>query len=308
MRGGCPEPKQLTEFGQQLTVVPYLHYPVAIIGTIVVVIAAVAAYFAVRNYIDRHVGDPKEHYRKRQVLSSLVVIFSVAAIGILWARLLQHTGTFLGIVGAGLAIALRDPLLSIAGRIAISAGGMYSVGDRIELDKMKGDVIDVGFFYTRMMEVGAWIGGDQVSGRIVQLSNSRVFGTPVFNYTQNFAYIWDEITLPITYTSNLQAATKILLDVGGEYSREFLTGAEAQLREMERYFVVPAFELKPNVYVKVTSNWLELTMRYVVEPKKRRNATTFIYTEAFKRVQASGEIRIASETMDLTVRSPKKAA
>src|SRR5438045_439235 len=94
---------------------------------------------------------------------------------------LAAEGTFLGLLGAGLAIALREPLLSVAGRVAIFAGKMYSVGDRIQLETMSGDVIDVGFFYTRMMEIGNWIGGDQVSGRIVQLPNSKIFGNPIFN-------------------------------------------------------------------------------------------------------------------------------
>jgi small-conductance mechanosensitive channel len=81
--------------------------------------------------------------------------------------------------------------LRYASRVAIFAGKMYSVGDRVQLETMSGDLIDVGFFYTRMMEIGNWIGGDQASGRIVQLPNSKVFGNQIFNYTQNFDYIWD---------------------------------------------------------------------------------------------------------------------
>ena len=165
-------------------------------------------------------------------------------------RLLEHTGTFLGILGAGLAIALKEPLLSIAGRIAILTGHMYSVGDRIQLNQMTGDVIDVGFFYTRMMEVGNWIGADQATGRIVQIPNSQIFGTAIFNYTQNFSFIWDEIKLPVTYASNLEDASQILLDVGSEYTREFLSGAEAELDQMRHYFLVPALEVKPKCFFK----------------------------------------------------------
>src|SRR5207237_8593116 len=143
----------------------------------------------------------------------------------------QRAVTFAGVGGAGGAVALREPLVSIAGRIAIFVGKIFNVGDRIEINQMKGDVIDIGFFYTRMMEVGNWIGGDQASGRIVQIPNSKVFGTAIFNYTQNFSYIWDEVHLPITYDSNFDSATRILLDVGGEYTKEFLKGAQEELEE-----------------------------------------------------------------------------
>ncbi|MGH9570089.1 MAG: mechanosensitive ion channel family protein, partial [Candidatus Angelobacter sp.] len=174
--------------------------------------------------------DKKERYRHVRLLNTIVVAVGVAVVVALWSRLFQHTGTFLGLIGAGMAVALREPLLSIAGRIAIFMGHMYNIDDRIEINKLSGDIIDVGLFYTRMMEIGNWIGGDQYSGRIIQFANAQVFGTPVFNYTRNFAYIWDEIKLPVTYDSNVNAATELLKKVGGEYSREFMEGAEHQVK------------------------------------------------------------------------------
>jgi small-conductance mechanosensitive channel len=218
---------------------------------------------------------------------------------------LQHAGTFAGLVGAGLAVALRDPLLSIAARIAIFVGHIYNVGDRIEMNKMAGDVIDVGFFYTRMMEVGNWISADQNSGRIIQFSNSMIFGNAVFNYTQNFGYIWDELELPLTYDSNIQAASEILLEVGGQYTDDFLKGAQTELRRMQRYFIIPNVEVKPAVYIEINSNWVSLKMRYIVDPRKRRDAKNYIWREVFQRVQGREDLAIGSSTMDLTVHGAK---
>jgi small-conductance mechanosensitive channel len=284
-----------------------LDHRIAVFGTVAILVFSAIANYSYVAYLKAKVTDVSERFRRQGAFQTLLFVIAGVLLLILWARLLQHTGTFLGILGAGLAIALREPLLSIAGRVAILAGHMYRVGDRIELNKMSGDVIDVGVFYTRMMEIGNWIHADQVTGRIVQISNSQIFGTPVFNYTQNFSYIWDEVKLPITYASNLEAASQILLDVGGEYTREFLQGAQEELEAMRQAFLVPAFELKPNVFMKVTSNWLDLSMRYVVDPKKRRDASNFIYRETFKRIRQRDDIQIASETMDLTVQNKKAA-
>ncbi len=184
---------------------------------------------------------------------------------------------------------------------------MFNIGDRIELNRMSGDVIDVGFFYTRMMEIGNWISADQATGRIVQIPNSSIFGTPIFNYTQAFSYIWDELRLPITYDSNFDSAAQILAEVGGEYTKEFLAGAERDIAEMQRSYLVPKIELKPTVFLKITDNWLELSLRYVVDPKKRRVASDFMFRQIFQRIMQRDDIRIASETMDLTVQ-PKRAA
>jgi small-conductance mechanosensitive channel len=267
----------------------WLPYPIPILGTIAVLVAATLMHYAGGVYFGHQKTSKPEKYRKRRFLDTIVVIIAALILVILWARVLPRSSTFLGLIGAGLAVALREPLLSIAGRLAIFSGHMFNVKDRVQINQLSGDIIDIGFFYTRMLEIGNWISGDQATGRIVQFPNAQIFGTPIFNYTQNFSYIWDE------------QATKILTDVGNEYSREFLQGAEQELEQMRRYFVVPTIELKPVVYVKVTSNWLELTMRYIVDPKQRRAASSFIYGEVFKRLQKRHDITIASETMDLTV-------
>jgi len=278
----------------------YQQFRIAILGTIVaLVVAGVVSKLAAP--LVAKVADPEKRYKYRKLLSTIVVVLAAIAIGALWAPHVPHASTFYGLIGAGLAVALREPLLSVAGRIAIFTGNIYTAGDRIEINKMKGDVLDIGFFYTRLMEIGNWLSAEQTSGRIVQFPNAQIFGAAVFNYTQNFDYLWDEVKLPLTYDSNIHAATEILLEVGRAYSADFLKGAEEQLDAMRRYFYVPKVELEPQVYVCVNSNWIELAMRYVVQAKKRRAAQTFIWNGVFDRVQGRKDLAIGSSTMDLTV-------
>src|SRR5690348_13055757 len=287
-----------------------LHFPfeVPILGTIGVLILAYVAVLIARKVIEARDVAPKEHYRLYRLTNTVITVLTTAAIIAFWSKKFEHTGQFWGLIGAGLAISLREPLLSIAGRIAIFAGHMYSGGDRIEINKLSGDVIDIGFFYTRMMEIGNWISGDQYSGRTIQFANAQVFGTPVFNYTRTFGYIWDEVRIPITYASNVKALSDILKNVGQEYTREFLKGARKQIEKMQRYFMVPSFEIEPDVYIKVTDNYIEVTLRYIVDPKQRRKASSFIYAEAFRQMRDRDDIQIGSTTMDLTVHPPDAAA
>jgi len=274
---------------------------------VIAVAVALVLHFSAAGYVRHATGDRREQYRRRKFFTTIIAFAAGIVIVILWAHTLKQKGTMIGLIGAGLAIALKEPLLSIAGRLAIFTGHMYNAGDRIELQQMAGDVIDIGFFYTRLLEIGSWITADQYSGRILLIPNSMIFGTPILNYTQHLSLIWDEVVLPITFQSNMESATRILTDIGTQYTREFLQNAEHDLEQMRHQFLVPQLELKPAVYVKVTSNWLELTMRYVVDPKKRRPASSFIYSEVFKRVSKAEDIQIASETMDLTVHRPKAA-
>lgn len=180
-----------------------MPYPIATVGTVITLVVAFLADRVGAVYFKRRKAPAANFYRNRQVLGIVLTVISAGIILVLWARLFNDKGTFFGLLAAGLAVALREPLLNVAGRISISAGRMYAVGDRIELDRMAGDVIGIGFFYTRMLEIGNWMRADQATGRTVLFSNSRVYQHAVFNYTQNFAYIWDELVLPVTYASDL---------------------------------------------------------------------------------------------------------
>ncbi|HEX3985154.1 MAG TPA: mechanosensitive ion channel domain-containing protein [Acidobacteriaceae bacterium] len=190
-------------------------------GTAIVLVVAFLVD-RIGTVVIRHgAATAQEKYIRRGNLGLLTTLAAVAVLIVLWARLFQNKGTFFGLLGAGIALALREPLLSIAGRLSIRAGQMYRVGDRIGLQQMAGDVIGIGVFYTRMLEIGNWIHGDQATGRIVQFANSSVYQHAVYNYTLNFSYIWDELTLPVTYASDV-AAAEILVKTGEEYTREFM--------------------------------------------------------------------------------------
>jgi small-conductance mechanosensitive channel len=277
-----------------------LPYPYAIVGTVLVFVLGFIVQW-VGNKIINRLQSGQERYRRHQYLNTAILVLGAVAIAILWGRLISNKSTFFGILGAGLAVALREPLLSIAGRIAIFAGHIYSVGDRIEINKIGGDVIDVGFFYTRMLEIGNWITADQATGRIVQFSNSQIFGTPVYNYTQNFSYIWDEVQLPTTYSSNIDAGSRIMMEAGEEYTREFLKKAESELARMRHNFLVPSVELKPHVYITFDSNYVTLTMRYIVDPKARRAAKSYLFEHMLAKLRERHDIDFGSTTQDLTL-------
>lgn len=290
-----------------------MPYPVATIGTAIVLVAAFLVDRIGTALVRRSAASPQEKYIRRGNLGLLTTMAAIAVLIVLWARLFQNKGTFFGLLGAGIALALREPLLSIAGRLSIWAGHMYRVGDRIEFQTMAGDVIGIGIFYTRMLEIGNWIHGDQTTGRIVQFPNASVYQHPVYNYTQHFSYIWDEIMLPVTYTSDVAAATRILVETGQQYTRDFLESARGELAHLQSEFLLPDLNVDPTVYTTVTSNYVELRMRYLVDPRKRRAVNSWLYARVFERVQQAADIGIASETLDLTVhpparREPKQAA
>ena len=206
----------------------------------------------------------------------------------------------LGVAGAGIAFALQEVIASVAGWAAISVGGFFSPGDRVQLGGIKGDVIDISILRTTLMEVGEWVAGDLYSGRIVRVANSFVFKAPVFNYSGDFPFLWDEITLPVRYGSDWMLARAMLRKLVDEV----LSGYAAEVKEswlkmVERYRIEEA-NVEPMVTLRATDNWIEFTVRYVVDYRKRRWMRDHLFTRILEEIDKSdNKIRLASATFEV---------
>ena len=141
-------------------------------------------------------------YSTRRGLTFFGYSASIILVLVVFVNQLGSITVALGVAGAGIAFALQEVIISVAGWIALSFGQFYTIGDRIQLEGIKGDVIDIGVLRTTVMEIGEWVKGDQYNGRIVRIANSFVFKEPVFNYSADFPFVWDEIIVPIKYGSD----------------------------------------------------------------------------------------------------------
>jgi small-conductance mechanosensitive channel len=249
----------------------------------------------------RHVDATDTRYRLRKLVALLGwVAAGVLLAGIFSDRFGQLTVAF-GVAGAGIAFALQEVIASFAGWIAISMGGFYNPGDRVQLGGIKGDVIDIGVLRTTLMECGNWVAGDLYNGRIVRVANSFVFKEPVFNYSADFPFLWDEITVPVRYGSDHRLARRIVqqavTDVVGDY-----TGyAKAAWAEMVRKYRIEDASVEPMITMVANDNWIEFTARYVVDYKRRRGTKDKIFSTILDQVEATkGAVQLASATYELT--------
>ncbi len=172
--------------------------------------------------------DSDARYRARKIITFIGYTAGVLLLAAVFSDRLGRLTVAFGVAGAGVAFALQEVIASIAGWAAVNFAAFYRVGDRIQLGGIKGDVIDIGILRTTLMECGQWINADQYNGRIVRVANSFVFKDPVFNYSADFPFLWDEIVVPVRYGSDAQLArevlTRIVDDVVGEYARSAKQG------------------------------------------------------------------------------------
>jgi len=210
----------------------------------------------------------------------------------------------IGLLTAGITITLQELILSIAGSFYIFFVRVYKPGDRIEINNIKGDVIDIDSIYTTMMEIGEWVSSDNYSGRIVKLSNAFVFKGPVYNYSKDFPFVWDEFDLPIRYGSDVELAKSIVIRIASETLSEYVSKSISEWNQVVNKYYIENAQVDPTLAITMTDNWIQFNLRYIVDYKKRRytkHLLNELIGEEFKNT--NGKVQLASTTFEI-VRIP----
>lgn len=271
-----------------------------LLSTTVAILIILALVRVSRRVLNRYVQEPGNLYRGKKLVTFLGYLTGVIVISLIFSDQFGRMAVAFGVAGAGIAFALQEVIASLAGWVAISFGNFYNTGDRVQLGGIKGDVIDIGMLRTTMMEIGQWVNSDLYNGRIVKIANSFVFKEPVFNYSGDFPFLWDEITVPVKYGSDYRLArdlfNRILANITGEYSQQAKRSWSGLILQ---YRIEPA-ELDPRVFLVANDNWMEFSLRYVVDYKKRRITKDLLFTNILEGVdQTSGRVALASATFHL---------
>lgn len=271
-----------------------------VIATVLVVIVVMVIVRTTQRALGRYIESSERRYRLRKLVTLAGYILAVFLLSIVFSDKLASLTVFLGVAGAGFAFALQEVIASAAGWVAMSLGRFYNVGDRVQLGGIKGDVIDVGILRTTLMECGGWINGDQYNGRVVRVANSFIFKEPVYNYSSDFPFLWDEITIPVRYGSNYEMARKefqqILDDVTGEHARQL----KGEWRKMTDKYMLEDARLEPMVTLSMKESWAEYALRYVVDYKQRRSTKDKICVRILKFIeQSDGEIKLGASSFEV---------
>ncbi|WP_146913834.1 mechanosensitive ion channel domain-containing protein, partial [Halolactibacillus halophilus] len=176
---------------------------------------------------------------------------------------------------------------------------IYKSGDRVLVGGIKGDVIDVGILRTTIMEIGGWVDGDLYNGRIVRIANSFVFKEPVYNYSADFPFLWDEVKVPVRFGSNYERARVMLYEAADEVVGRYSKEAEKNWDQMVKKYLIEHAQTKPLVLMVANDNWVEFTVRYVVDYKKRLGVKDELFSHILKKVESSQDVALASATFEL---------
>ncbi|MCB0748127.1 MAG: mechanosensitive ion channel family protein [Ignavibacteriae bacterium] len=242
------------------------------------------------------IDDLTSRYQWQKIVKYTTVILVIILLTKIWFGAFESFGTYLGLLSAGLAIALQDLLVNFAGWIFLLIRKPFKVGDRIEINKIIGDVIDIRLFQFSVIEIGNWVDADQSTGRIIHIPNGTVFKTAQANYTAGFQYIWNEIPVLVTFESDWKKAKQILTDAVNKHAVHLSEDAEKQIKEAAKKFLIFYTKLTPIVYTSVKDSGVMLTMRYICNVRKRRATDQAIWEEVLDQFAKHKDIDFAYPT------------
>jgi len=276
----------------------------------VVLAVAIAGGLVVGRVLAHRIEDPPTRYWTRKITHYVVAFVTVVVLAVVWRAFAGRAGVVLGLAAAGLAFAMQEVIGALAGWFNVLSGRIFRVGDRIQMGGVRGDVIDITPLRTKVMEVGAdpeagsWVRGRQFTGRVVAISNKATFTEPVFNFSAAFDHLWEEVVIPVSYRSAWSQASGILRDEAVRVSST--EDAAEAIDRMRRSYPVPAAELEPRVFANATSDYVELTARFVVPVRHAREVKDRLTRRVLARMDEEG-LEVASSTSEVRVQVADKS-
>lgn len=287
--------QRLIDSLQQVTL-PGSAVQMRLLATFAVILLFAGLRYVLLRIVYRRVEDTKVLYQWRKTLTYITYLLALLTVGRIWIQGFESVSTFLGLLTAGLAIALRDPIVNLAGWLFIISRRPFEVGDRIQIGANQGDVIDIRVFQFTLMEIGNWVAADQSTGRVIHIPNGRIFQEAQANYSKGFAYIWNEIPVLVTFESNWRKAKEILTQVANRDAEHLSRAAEESVKLAARKFMIFFTHLSPVVYTKIADSGVLLTIRYLCEPRRRRSTEERMAEDILARFAECPDIDFAYPT------------
>lgn len=242
--------------------------------TFLTIIAILIIHFIkkIANKLIRKMNDEKKEFDFNQKFKLIITIIEWIVIISIWGNYLKNVITLISFISAAITVSLRDIIFNFFSGIYIRAKKLFLIEDRIEINGFKGDVISISNLNFEILELENDDDGGQSTGKIITLPNSLVFSHPVKNYNKAFKYVWDEIKVNIEINCDITKNKNELYRIinSNEIIKAIPTKMKKQVHNSSNNYRLYFNKYDPIIYTKVKDKYIELSIRYLMHPKKSR--------------------------------------
>lgn len=267
-----------------------------LLESMIVIVVLLLISKLLKSLAYKKVHDNKKYYPIKQKINYVSGVIMLIFIVFIWLDSVTSLTTYIGLLSAGIAIALKEIFTNIAGWLFIEVRKPFEVGHRILIGEQKGDVIDKRLFQFTLMEVSSQEDGEQSTGRIIDIPNGFIFTHPTINYTKGFEYIWNEIKILLTFESDWRKAKEYLLDIANKETDITTERVSKQIRDASKRYMIHYNNLTPIVYTDVKESGVQLTIRYLCEPKRRRTTANKVWIDVLDMISENEDVNLAYPT------------
>jgi small-conductance mechanosensitive channel len=268
----------------------------------IILILFVLNYLAIL-LINRQVDNIERRHQLRVYSRTLMTVLGVVLLVGLWFPNARTVLSVIALLAAALTVTLSRPITNVLAWLVIVTRAPVRIGDRIEVNGVRGDVIDIGMLHTHLLELANWVDADQSTGRIVHVPNTYVFDGPIFNATDQFELIWNELDFYVTLDSDWEQARELLLELAIPFYDSIEQHAMEAAERMARRYAYQRGVSTPFVYVKLLRDGIKLSLRYLCEPRRRRGTAHDITVGFLKGIRTMPTIRLAAPEYRITTQA-----
>ena len=263
-----------------------------ILTTLIFIVFGILKAIVRALYSRADVSNKKKYFRNRMLKIALNII-SIILVVLLWGHRISGMVTIISFLSAGIAIAVKEIIFDFFAGIYINMKKIFELEDRVEINGIKGDVVNIRSLGFEVLEVGDRVHAEQSTGRIIHIPNSFVFLYPLKNYTKAFKYIWDEITVKVPLDADIEKTKEVLYDIvnSNEILESIPKKMEDAVADVTVEYRIYYNYLDPIIYTEIVDSHVELYIRYIVHPKKSRIVEDEIYLKILEEYK-KGNIKL----------------
>jgi small-conductance mechanosensitive channel len=274
-----------------------------VLYSIFAVLAGIIIYY-VLSLLTSRIEEPKLRFTFAKVALVIAVAVVLISLLVVWIQQLTFLAISLGLVAAGVSFSLQQPISSLVGWLVLAFERPFSVGDRIEINKVAGDVIDYGFFFVKVMEIRQWTDADLYTGRILLVPTNWILSNTIYNYSKDFGYLWDRLWVGLLYGADYTKVANDVKEMARQYTQKMVEQAVQVYSKVERKYFLKDTSFEPQVFVSFNSNWVEIDLRYITEIKIRTKTHSDLSALILQYLSQNG-ISVASSSMNVNVTEQK---
>lgn len=260
-------------------------------------LAILLAYVALSRFVFERRYKKEELFLARRLGRYATTLLIAIVVCLYLFEDLRLIATTLGLVSAAIVISLQDVCASFCGWFVIMAGQKFTIGDRLEIEGVRGDVLDIQLLRTTLLELNNWLGVDQPTGRVIIVPNNFIFKTKVFSFTHGHPFIWGTIEVTVTYGTPAAGAMALFQKILEEETREDFAEARRVSAEMERRYGVEDADYRPKIYTRIADSGITFSLLYVSHYRNTSTTRNRINRRLISELESHPHIQLAYNTV-----------